>query len=317
MEFKSCPSIRPNYKIRNRIDHIDQCKGIGITLIICSHIMMSPNFGISTFASTWNAILNSFYVPLFFILSGTFESSEKSIKKIMNRLIRLMKYILIFVIFGLLSSRLLCGDWSLGSVLYAPRTTVWFLITLFWITLFMGAIKQIKYYKLIMPFFCIGGILISNYIESLLFIGQALINLPFYVLGFYLNKRLKVVKFDVKIFVIALVSWICLMYFFYSPQILALNQISQPFITFYLCAISGSFIVIELCKLKIFRSGILAWYGRNSIVPMLVQIIFIWLLSSVCLPGNIIQYFSFARIACALSGACIPLFRNNYYDIFK
>lgn len=288
-------------------------------LIICSHIMMSPNFGISTFASTWNAILNSFYVPLFFILSGTFESSEKSIKKIMNRLILLMKYIVIFLIFGLLSSGLLRRDWSLGSVLYAPGTTIWFLFTLFWITLFVGAIKQLKYYKMIMPIFCIGGILISVNTESLLFIGQALINLPFYVLGFYLHKRIKVVKFDVKAFAMALVSWICLMYFFYSPQILALNQISQPIITFYLCAISGSFIVIELCKLKNItkKGGILAWYGRNSIVPMLVQIIFIWTLSSISLAGNIIQYFSFAIIACVLSGACIPLFRNNSYDIFK
>lgn len=231
-------------------------------LIICSHIMMSPNFGISTFASTWNAILNSFYVPLFFILSGTFESSEKSIKKIMNRLIRLMKYIVIFVIFGLLSSGLIRRDWSLGSVLYAPGTTIWFLFTLFWITLFVGAIKQFKYYKMIMPIFCIGGILISVNTESLLFIGQALINLPFYVLGFYLHKRIKVVKFDVKAFVMAVVSWICLMYFFYSPQILALNQISQPIITFYLCAISGSFVVIELCKLKnIKKKG-----GRISMV---------------------------------------------------
>ena len=116
--------------------------------------------------------------------------------------------------------------------------------------------------------------------------------------------------------VLSLTLWICNLVFFYkAPQNIALNMVSQSFPSFYISAISGSIFVIELCKLG--GNKFLTWYGRNSIVPMLVQMVFIWIIARFLLADNMIVYYLLASTACMASGACIPLFRNKYYDIFQ
>ena len=104
-------------------------------------------------------------------------------------------------------------------------------------------------------------------------------------------------------------------FFYKAPQNVALNMVSQSLPSFYISAFCGSVIIIELCKLIHFR--LLAWYGRNSIVPMMVQMLFIWIIARYVIADSMMGYYMLAIIACVVSGACIPLFRNRYYDIFK
>lgn len=141
----------------NRIIHIDQAKAIGIMLIIASHICVTPIFATTSIPyKFWVSIINSFYVPLFFLLSGIFESNSFQWNKYFDRLKRLCRYILIFFIFGLLSSGIK-GNWSVVEGLHA--TVVWFLFTLLWITIIFGIIKRFKYNSLIVSILAMGGVL--------------------------------------------------------------------------------------------------------------------------------------------------------------
>lgn len=156
--------------------------------------------------------------------------------------------------------------------------------------------------------------LINN--QSLFYISQALICLPFYAIGFRFKTYLTKPEFNLKSFLALLSLWLILMLLFYKgPQNISINLITQNIISFYIIAISGSIVLVEICKL--FSNKWLLYYGKISIVPMLVQMPFIWLLANLYEVDNIIIYFLFAIIACVLSGACIPIFRNKYYDIFK
>lgn len=59
--------------MKKRLSHIDNTKAIGMMLIIASHIIPSEILASSVIYKTYDGILNSFYVPLFFMLSGIFE----------------------------------------------------------------------------------------------------------------------------------------------------------------------------------------------------------------------------------------------------
>lgn len=43
----------------------------------------------------------------------------------------------------------------------------------------------------------------------------------------------------------------------------------------------------------------------------------IWIAADIVLADNMLVYFVEAFVLCVVCGACIPLARNKYYDIFK
>lgn len=151
--------------------------------------------------------------------------------------------------------------------------------------------------------------------HSYFYIGQALLCLPFYAVGYYLKDKIKQTKFNLWLCLGSLAVWILALVLFYKPQGVALNMVNQNYITFYLDAFLGSIVVIELCKLT--TSKYLAWYGRNSIAPMMVQMVFIRIFGKIYPVANMYEYYAAAIVACLICGACIPLFRNRYYDIFR
>lgn len=100
-----------------RIAHIDNAKAIGIMLIIASHVCTAPGLYDSSIFKAWDGLINSFYVPMFFLLSGVFESSVCDWRKYGIRLLKLLKYIVIFSIFGFITYGIITGDWSKNGVL--------------------------------------------------------------------------------------------------------------------------------------------------------------------------------------------------------
>lgn len=65
-----------------RLTHIDNAKALGMVFIVASHIGITNN-AINNIYTLWCDILGSFYVPLFFILSGCFESQTYDITKLL------------------------------------------------------------------------------------------------------------------------------------------------------------------------------------------------------------------------------------------
>lgn len=287
-----------------------------MVLIICSHVTVTEPFMHSPSFEAWCAIINSFYVPLFFLLSGIFESSHFNWTSYKLRMYKITRYVAIFAIFGFLSAGLIMHNWSLAFCLRGAGTTIWFMFTLFWITAIFGLLKKFKFNILIVIFLSSLGYYLARTGHSYYYLGQAFLCLPFYAVGFYFKDFFKDTKFNFNILLISFLAWIVIMTYFYkSPQNVSLNIVTQYYISFYIGAIAGSVIIIELCKL--FKISRLAWYGRNSIVPMLVQFDFIWFLAKLKYADNMLLYFLFGLIVCLLSGACIPIFRNKWYDVLK
>lgn len=220
---------------------------------------------------------------------------------------------LFFYFYGVITDGLIRGNWSLFA--FKAQTTIWFLIVLLWITLIVGMVKRLRWRNLFFLLITMGGVILSIKHMSIMYLGQACICLPFYLLGFYGRNYLKREKRDRRVLVVSFVIWIFSFYKFYSPQNLSINLIEQNILAFYLEAIAGSFVVIELCKMISCR--VLCFFGRNSIVPMMVQFSIIWLLMKFVRIESLSVYVVTSLAVCILSGFCIPLFRNKLYDIFK
>ncbi|WP_455767002.1 acyltransferase family protein [Phocaeicola plebeius] len=118
-----------------RLTHIDNAKALGMVFIVASHIGITNN-AINNIYTLWCDILGSFYVPLFFILSGCFESQTYDITKLKKRIIKLIKYCVIFYTFGVIMDGIICNHWTLTHC--TSQTTIWFLFVLIWITLIVG-----------------------------------------------------------------------------------------------------------------------------------------------------------------------------------
>lgn len=302
---------------KKRIAHIDYAKAIGIMLIIVSHIGVSKDLGNSLAFHIWDGILNSFYVPLFFILSGVFEPQksdwEGRWKQLALRLFKLLKYIIVFYLFGILSAGVIKGVWGFGDV--ATKTVIWFLFTLTWITIIMGSIKNLKYNYVIVIILAICGCVLSYKAKSIMYLGQAFLCLPFYAFGFYFKNYLKSEIFTWWRALAFFIGWLSLFICFYSEQNISINYVTQNYLIFYMVALSGSLFVMEMCKL--IKSEVLSYYGRNSIVPMMVQFAFIWEISKFWKIGTVWEYILCSMIICTLCGLTIPLFRNARYDVFR
>ena len=61
-----------SYPMKQRLIHIDIAKAIGLIIIMTSHINVHPSLREMTSMKLYQDIIHSFYVPLFFILSGIF-----------------------------------------------------------------------------------------------------------------------------------------------------------------------------------------------------------------------------------------------------
>ena len=160
-----------------------------------------------------------------------------------------------------------------------------------------------------------GGAILAYKHMRLLYLGQACVCLPFYLLGFYCKGYLKKKNFDYRVFIVSFIIWLLLFLVFHRTQNLSINLIEQNILTFYLDAVAGSMVVIELCKL--FNFKMLSFFGRNSIVPMMVQIPLIWSVMKFMEVSTAYMYLLVSIIVCIFCGMYIPIFRNKYYDLFK
>lgn len=302
-----------------RYKYIDDARGISILLIIMSHVIVNMN-NLTDWQSDvyriYGYILGSFYVPIFFIISGLFNPINLD-NKLIKRIISLCKIIIIFIVFGALSFFILNNSPIEGILRGTP---IWFLITLLYITILFNLIRCIKnkylYFSIILIVGIIGVLLAYNN-HSYLYIGQACTSLPFYAIGFSLKKYILDESFSLKRLLVYLFCYSILFLFFYKKQNLSLNLIEQNIVSFYLIAISGSLFVIEISK-KIPKSFLLFSYlGKNTLPLLMVHIFLIGLLFSNVNIDSIFKYLGCCFIVIIVSIALIPIFKNKRYNIFQ
>lgn len=276
----------------DRIDYIDTAKGMGILFVVIGHHLLG--------ADVLRAWINSFHMPMFFMITGYLFSYKnetyKDIKQMIKEKARRILYpyftfsILIFVwymvYYIILRSE---PDESLECVLTKIVTTygyhaLWFLPTLFFGTiLFLFINKREKSNGLFFGLIILGSMLSifinipvikeKFYWYVLNYFTRGIIATGFIYLGFKLeciDKKIHNKRIECLLIMLSLIISVILLRFNFDKANLALSRMGNPFL-YYVLAISGSAFIILLCKQLNMRKGVFNFWGRNSLIIMAIH----------------------------------------------
>lgn len=285
-------------KAKVRLDYVDIAKGIGILLVVFYHCMI---YAPKVFSDNLKSMISVFFMPLFFFLSGylykikpTKEYLYSKGKSLLLPLIFIYVYnFYISVVAGFLNFDVnllqFKGYWFLEDLLYIS-------ILYYFVNCLLSKIKFIKdrYIDYILFF---GSILVSMFAILLEYksgggspsINSAAASLMFFAFGHIF--RTNEIKLDIaKNRVIYAVFGIGLLIgiWFLSPKSgnisIAYNKYGNPPI-FIVCAVMGTLGIFYISK-AINKSGLLSYFGKNSLVMITTQF------PLICCGNLIIDYFS-------------------------
>lgn len=269
-----------------RIKWLDSVKGLTILLVLVGHCLLGLYLtgrypGADGVLKSALEFLYRFHMPVFFAASGYFfkpVDSFNSLGRIMYRkLVALgVPYVVFSVVMYLLQTlgegdvRNKASIQQLLGIYKEPIGFLWFLYTLFFIYLLLGALSIYIKDKLPMTvILVIGYCLASIFPTDLLFIQRTLVWAPMFYVG-YLFKG-KEFKIDYKVWILVglyvlhvpLFRWI-------HPEEPFVNQTNpQWWSLFSLIGIYLGFTLIPLIKGK--AQEFLAYLGVNSMVIYLVH----------------------------------------------
>lgn len=168
--------------MNNRINYIDQLKGLAILLVVMGHV---AEISMNITATPFNIFKGSFHMPLFMFLSGifAFKSFKRwSIDEILYFLRRkTFRIIFPFIIIGGVYSSLFCD--KVTDVYLGVSSSFWFLPALFYCMLYAlivnVIINKMNYFD---TYF---GVLLIHFIwwaiPSLLYYNDYLLSIPFFL----------------------------------------------------------------------------------------------------------------------------------------
>lgn len=272
---------------------IDIAKGIGIILVVYGHLVNPIHREIFLF-----------HMPLFFLLSGYFFSTEKDWTTFIKDKIR--KLIYPFCCFYFLSFLLrLCIEKGnlyesfcvgiydeVSRQFISINTPLWFLLALF--EIFIISFLTEKYVKKVWVKIIITGIITLIGYESAMherytiipFLAQACMGYIFFRIGYWLKMK-NTLKKKVSIFAISLlILGYGIGVTFNVTTDLFLLKMDSNYLLFFIPALCGSLLVIYLSKyLQNKRyTDWLSYLGKNSLLIMCVHSPLILLVSSILLP---------------------------------
>ena len=231
--------------------------------------------------------LKSFYLPLFFMLSGLFFKSYSGTREF---IIRKVNSILVpFVFFYVITSVLLTWclsfirgkniDWSLLWAFvvpeHYPNLPIWFLICLFiqcilFYLLYRLYVNKVYVMALLVFLFGILGIYCRKIgLDLPMQIDSAMSAMPFFFIGWCISKYGLLKKLDVSNcrLVLWAISFIALAYLFCADVNYQKNMFCSNFFCVYLSGIFGCFFVICFSKL-IRKIRFIRYIGNNSLIVL-------------------------------------------------
>lgn len=274
-----------------RIDFIDTAKGIPLLFVLYLHICVCYP-GHPYITSDINKVVGTFFMPVYFMLSGLFFSSKDSfpiwIKKKSKRL--LVPYCFFYIVTYLLNGFTvnLLGidtksgfDWKgIFSVFHSdvfPNCTTWFLLALFWGNLMFYLIDKYfknwwtKLFAVIAMFGC--GVACSKIGFNIpLYIDSAMSMLPFLLLGYYLKKKefLNSIWGGQKLLFLVLFIVLAVIDILTAQSVSLINNYLGNPIQYLLGALTGSLAVIYISAF-VQKIPVITYLGRNSLVVLCVH----------------------------------------------
>lgn len=178
--------------LKQRDRNIDIAKGLGIFLVVWGHTSATPEW------------ISAFHMPLFFFLSGIFFRPNPNWRQFLKSKSRrlLIPYIIYFYICNIFDGILHTlrnqpFDWNDRLLQFwapcAMAGPLWFLLALFWMLCLSNLLWQLAKSKWIIGVGCILLCLIgwhethTNHYHGL-FLTHALIEIPFFFLGYLLHN---------------------------------------------------------------------------------------------------------------------------------
>jgi fucose 4-O-acetylase-like acetyltransferase len=319
--------------MNKRVEWIDTAKGICILLVVLHHLFANYGmYGDKGVLHDSYYFLQSFRIPLYYILSGLFFKEYGGIRffiiKKTNKILIpcLFFYFTLSVMFPWLSLVMSkdifhLGNTSLIELLLSiivkegnyPNGPIWFLLCLFQINIIFYIIHVIsgsmKSLMILCCLFGIIGLLLSHYGFNLYCnTDSALTGMPFFGFGYFLRnktefiseKRLK----HLEVLVFATVSLLIVFLLARNAEF-NFNLFANKF-TVYPCGIIGGFSVLMISK-NIGRIPCVSYWGRYSII-VLVTHYFLINIMDYCLPDCLNNWFVCFLIIMSLYFVIIPLF---------
>lgn len=274
-----------------RIGYIDTAKGIGILLVVWSH--MNSTAILMEFMN-WGGYITTFYMPLFFIMSGLFFRLNNLRKRVKSLLIPYAGfYVLAFAVYVLKSLfKHEATDWGnflvplIGGTNNYQNTPLWFLLSL--TEIMLAGYFVIKHTKkkyavavtLVLSCLAIYSKEILPHIPY--YIDVSILCLPFFTLGYYYRDYV-LNKIDWKTSLTFLSLSILAYVVSPSRTNVSQNYVPQGFSLFFIVACSASLGVIGLSKyVRGLVAKILQFWGRNSLCIMCVHIM-LMVIDGICM----------------------------------
>lgn len=297
MSLKEMKTDNNSKKGKKRIEYIDIAKGICIIMLLLQH---AHTYYKEVEILEFYAV--SFRVPLFFILSGCFFSmysgfKEFCVKKINTLLIPFFFFYFLFSV-GLpnilhivgydgirqassLGWGSLFNFWT-GTAHSYSNNPVWFLISLFWLSILFYVIRHFCLKTRYPMFLTFGfsllcgflGVTLGVYgIHTPMHTDNALTACPYFFLGFWLKNCVNVLNRKVRRLYLIIPIVLCLVVVYVlSPGIDFLGNYFpyDKAIQAYICGVSGSVAIIGISYI-IRHNKILCFYGINTLVILCMQ----------------------------------------------
>jgi polysaccharide biosynthesis protein PslL len=336
--------------VKQRIQHIDIAKGIGILLVVLGH----NSIVIGQRGELFNVIY-SFHLPLFLFLSGLFLNQRETLKAaIVNKTDAMLKPYLVTLVLGyFLVSKKSIGDYllgamySTGSSLPGIWVTLWFLTHLWVITIAAWGVMRLMRPRSLGRWFgvCLLGMLAIGWLGrqtfwavpvlvngfAVQFLGKPLViyglpfsldillmSLPFFLLGSWLKPQVVEFQIQPKLLGLSFALFSVCHYGFDST----IDFSSRRYDNLLVCtieAIAGIYLVLSLSRAianypKI--GNVLAYVGSGSLFVLMFHKFFQNQASSFF--GNYYHVNFATEVVAFMIGSTAPLViweivkRNNY-----
>lgn len=273
------------YGKKKRIDWIDIAKGIGILLVLIEHTYTAYNrrMGIieSNDTNFFISVIKSFFMPLFFFLSGVFIKSilSQDLKKVfINKFKRLMIPYFFWGIIYIFFWSIYQQKWPFVRLLELPIRPIfvlWFVYSMFLSFIFFwllqkrfskGMVFLIGMIFYLLGQFLSGKIAVDSYMMPL---TGLLRNFIFVDIGFLLSNQAKKVRKTMDSLYLFLVSVIFLILLNICSSSFLIVDIPIKFIT----AISGIVATSEFSRLYAMVNTRFKWLQNLGIYSMEIYLI--------------------------------------------
>lgn len=211
--------------MNTRIALFDNLKGLAIVLVVTGHFLERfTGVDNSHFLQVALTYIYLFHIPLFIFCSGLFAGKSWIKSKGLAPVDKVLLYLFLYLFFcGLVAifDLVILGNQSTLNPFVINRAP-WFMLALaifFVMVPIMGSVKPLSFMITAIAVSVLGGVFLEN--STQMTISRALLYLPYFALGFYLQPDKVVCFIDkakslMKICSVQVVAWVLLVLIFFT-----------------------------------------------------------------------------------------------------